>query len=202
MAYRINLTNESQRITAATIDSSCTPRDRSLTKYTGVTTNNAWDDIVNGSSTPGDTALVLVINANTGSSSREGYGEIMYNIDGTECSNIIHLVQEGTTPSEYHFTLYINNDSDYITDFTDITLTVNSSPVEMITILNDLSGVPAHTVSQGIPYTAHTVGNSVQCVAQVTNNKYSYEIKTLPCNFRVCDPGEDESVTFKYDNNT
>lgn len=96
MAYRINLTSDSQRITAATIDSSCTPRDRHLGKYTGVTTNNAWDNIVNGDSTPGDTALVLVINANTGSSSRQGYGEIMYNINGTECSTILHLVQEGS----------------------------------------------------------------------------------------------------------
>jgi len=96
MARRIDLNNASQRITAATIDSSCTPRDRHLNKYTGVTTNNAWDDIVNGDSTPGDTALVLVINANTSSSSREGYGEIMYNIDGTECSKILHLVQAGS----------------------------------------------------------------------------------------------------------
>jgi hypothetical protein len=96
MAYRINLNSDSQRITAATIDSSCTPRDRHLNKYTGVTTNNAWDNIVNGDSTPGDTALVLVINANTSSSSRQGYGEIMYNINGTECSAILHLVQAGS----------------------------------------------------------------------------------------------------------
>jgi hypothetical protein len=98
MARRIDLNNASQRITAATIDSSCTPRDRHLNKYTGVTTNNAWDDIVNGDSTPGDTALVLVINANTSSSSREGYGEIMYNIDGTECKKILHVVQHGISP--------------------------------------------------------------------------------------------------------
>lgn len=116
MAYRINLTNESQRITAATIDSSCTPRDRSLNKYTGVTTNNAWQDIVNGDSTPGDTALVLVINANTGSSSREGYGTIMYNIDGTECSKILHLVQAGSTPTgDIFYTNITNNTSSHLT---------------------------------------------------------------------------------------
>lgn len=110
MAYRINLTSDSQRITAATIDSSCTPRDRNLDKYTGVTTNNAWQDIVNGSSTPGDTALELVINANTSSSSREGYGEIMYNINGTECSTILHLVQAGSSPTDYVFGLKLKAD--------------------------------------------------------------------------------------------
>ena len=94
--YRIELDKSSQRITAATIDSDCTPRNRSLDKYETITTNNAWDDIVNGDSTPGDTELILVINANNASSSREGYGKIMYDIDGTECTTIIHLVQSGT----------------------------------------------------------------------------------------------------------
>ena len=94
--YRIEIDKSSQRITAATIDSDCTPRNRSLDKYETITTNNDWEDIVNGDSTPGDTELVLVINANNASSSREGYGKIMYDIDGTECTTIIHLVQSGT----------------------------------------------------------------------------------------------------------
>ena len=124
MAYRINLTSDSQRITAATIDSSCTPRDRHLNKYTGVTTNNVWEDIVNGDSTQGDTALVLVINANTSSSSREGYGTIMYNINGTECSNILHLVQEA--PYYIYITLTGNMSGRY-SDYVTFTLSDGSS---------------------------------------------------------------------------
>ena len=120
MAYRIDLNNASQRITALTFDSSCTPRYRNLHKCTGVTTNNAWDNIVNSDSIPGDTALVLVINANTSSSSREGYGEIMYNIDGVECTNIIHLVQEGGQEEPHYIYITLTGNmsgrySDYVT---------------------------------------------------------------------------------------
>lgn len=172
------------------------------TGMTITTSAPSWATVETEPSTNPNTVYVTV-GSNTGDV-RTGTTTINYTGNGaSSCSQSFVLRQEGSpTPSEYHFTLYINNDSDYITDFTDITLTVNSSPVEMITILNDLSGVPAHTISQGIPYTAHTVGNSVQCVAQVTNNKYSYEIKTLPCSVGYCDPGEDETATFKYDNNT
>ena len=152
MAYRIELTQASQRITAATIDNSCTPRDRSLDKYTGVTTNNDWADIVNGDSTPGDTALVLVINANTSTSSREGYGEIMYNINGTECKTILHLVQAGqagctcnsitsfpdvstieipaTSPYSYTLSPYAESCNMYIQNNNDwLTVTKNSSNI-------------------------------------------------------------------------
>jgi hypothetical protein len=138
MAYRINLTSDSQRITAATIDSSCTPRDRSLHKYTGVTTNNAWQNIVNGDSTPGDTALVLVINANTSSSSRQGYGEIMYNIDGTECSTILHLVQAGSGGEVESHRIYIDVStlvsglSNYKLYFTDVAPNVSLHAVSLL----------------------------------------------------------------------
>lgn len=152
MAYRIELTQASQRITAATIDNSCTPRDRSLDKYTGVTTNNDWADIVNGDSTPGDTNLVLVINANNTTSSREGYGEIMYNINGTECKTILHLVQAGqagcscnsitsfpdvstieipaTSPYSYTLSPYAESCNMYIQNNNDwLTVTKNSSNI-------------------------------------------------------------------------
>jgi hypothetical protein len=193
--YRIDVPATGGTITAATFNTSCV-------NNVSIDFTSDPDQMIRSTGVTSDGKVTIDCYADNTPTSRDWEFPLTYNSGSNYCRHTLHLCQDGTTPSEYHFTLYINNDSDYITDFTDITLTVNSSPVEMISILNDLSGVPAHTMSQGIPYTAHTAGNSVQCVAQVTNDKYSYEIKTLPCNFSVCNPGEDDPVTFKYDNNT
>lgn len=166
MAYRINLTSDSQRITAATIDSSCTPRDRSLNKYTGVTTNNAWADIVNGDSTPGDTALVLVINANTSSSSRQGYGEIMYNINGTECSTILHLVQAGnSSPVTQSKKLYIKLGA--------VPSWATSGNYDIFLVKDDFTDSQVNTMKEEDPTvdgTTDSEGRTYLCQYQVSNN--------------------------------
>lgn len=111
MAYRIDLPKIGQVFTALTIDSACTPQERSLGKYTGVTVGNQWDEIINGDHVAlENTYLKLESTTNSTGAVREGYGEIMYNINGTECSNILHLVQAGSTPTDYVFGLKLKAD--------------------------------------------------------------------------------------------
>lgn len=170
----------------ATVD--CDGWSPTVTKPTWVTATTSATDVK------------ISVATKTDSGNREGTITISYTAGGQSCSKTCDITQRGGESKVYTKTLYINNASSYITDFADITLTINSTPVEMVTVHNDLSGVPAGTVSQGITYTAHTIGNSVQCVAVVKNDKHTGgEIIVLPCNYAACDPGEDDSVTFKYD---
>jgi hypothetical protein len=194
--YRINVPTTGGTITAATFNTSCVDN-------VNIDFTSDPDQMIRSTGVTSDGKVTIDCYADNTPTSRNWKFPLTYKSGSNYCGHTLHLYQDGTTPSEYHMTLYIKNDSDYITDFTDITLTLKSNPVETITILNDLSGVPAHTTSQGIPYTAHTGGNRVQCVALVSNTKYSQEIKTLPCvDGSFCDPDDGDSATFKYDNNT
>ena len=94
MAYRYNIDASGGAFTALTIDGSCIPSERSLTMYAGPA-NNKWEEIVQDAALDND-KLRLTASTNSSSSSRSGYGKIMYKINGTECSNILHLVQEGS----------------------------------------------------------------------------------------------------------
>lgn len=169
------------------------------TGMTITTSAPSWATVVTEPST-NPTTVYVTVGSNTGDV-RTGTTTINYTGNGaSSCSQSFVLRQEGTaTPTGYNFTLKIRNDSSYITDFTDITLTVYSPTPETITILNDFSGVPTGTTTQGIPYTASTEGNTVACVCVVTNNKYpGGEIRTIPC-YGFCDVAGDETVTFRYD---
>lgn len=168
------------------------------TGMTITTSAPSWATVVTEPSTNPNTVYVTVGN-NTGDV-RTGTTTINYTGNGaSSCSQSFVLRQEGTaTPTVFNFTLKIRNDSSYITDFTDITLTIPSVP-ETITILNDFSGVPTGTTTQGIPFTASTDGNTVVCVCVVRNTKYpGGEILTIPC-YGFCDPGDGDTVTFRYD---
>lgn len=97
MAYRIDIPRIGQVFTALTIDSSCTPAERSLNKYTGVTVGNQWDEIINGDHVSlENTYLKLESSTNSTAAVREGYGLIMYMINGQRCENILHVVQEAS----------------------------------------------------------------------------------------------------------
>lgn len=112
MAYRIDLPKIGQVFTALTIDSACTPQERSLGKYTGVTVGNQWNEIINDDHVAlENTYLKLESTTNSTGAVREGYGEIMYNINGTECSTILHLVQQYSAPTDYVFGLKLKADT-------------------------------------------------------------------------------------------
>lgn len=93
MAYRYNIDASGGAFTALTIDGSCTPGERSLTIYAGPA-NNKWEEIIEDAALDND-KLRLTASTNSSSSSRSGYGKIMYKINGNTCSEIIHLVQAG-----------------------------------------------------------------------------------------------------------
>ena len=187
--YKINVPSTGGTVNVATFLCST---NISVTKSSG-------QDIVSSTGATGG-KVTIDCNSNSSSSIKEAEYTLSYKAGSTDCSHTLHLVQAGGTPSVYNFKLAIKNDSSYITDFTDITLTVYSPTPETITVLNDLSGVPAGTTSQEISYTASTEGNTVVCVCVVKNTKYpGGEIKTIPC-YGFCDVGGGNTVTFRYDN--
>jgi hypothetical protein len=118
MAYRYNIDASGGAFTALTIDGACTSAkaERSLNKYTGVTTNNKWDEIITEAALDND-KLRLTASTNSSSSSRSGYGKIMYKINGNTCEAILHVVQEGGSPSpQSQVTIVIHNNSNSSVD--------------------------------------------------------------------------------------
>ena len=103
MAYRYNIDASGGAFTALTIDGACTSAtaERSLNKYTGVTTNNKWDEIITDAALDND-KLRLTASTNSSSSSRSGYGKVMYKINGNTCEAILHVVQAGSGGSTGH----------------------------------------------------------------------------------------------------
>ena len=110
MARRINIEKTGKIFTALTIDSSCTPGNRRLNKYEGVTTGNKWDEIIDTDHVAlEDTCLRLQSTTNTGGQ-REGYGKIMYEINGETCEKILHIVQAaGTVDGDFKLTVNVPN---------------------------------------------------------------------------------------------
>lgn len=109
MARRIEIESSGGTFTALTIDSNCTSKvtDKSVNKYTGVTTNNKWDEIITGSTLDNDKAR-LTASTNSSTFSRQGYGVIKYVVNGETCEKIIHVVQEAATPTSDDFKLTVN----------------------------------------------------------------------------------------------
>lgn len=104
MARRIEIDANGGGITALTIDDACTTAtaDRSLNKYTGVTTNNKWDEIITDAALDNDKAR-LTASTNSSTSSREGYGIVKYVINGETCEKIIHVIQAAAAPTASGF---------------------------------------------------------------------------------------------------
>lgn len=102
MARRIEIDANGGGITALTIDAACTAAtaDRSLDKYTGVTTNNKWDEIITDAALDNDKAR-LTASTNSTTSSREGYGIVKYIVNGETCEKIIHVIQAASTASGF-----------------------------------------------------------------------------------------------------
>lgn len=94
MAYRYNIDASGGAFTALTIDGSCIPGERSLTIYAGPA-NNKWEEIIEDAA-PDNNKLRLTASTNSSSSSRSGYGKIMYKISGNTCEAILHVVQAGS----------------------------------------------------------------------------------------------------------
>ncbi len=162
MARRINIEKTGKIFTALTIDSSCTPGNRSLTKYEGVTTDNKWDEIIDTDHVAlEDTCLRLQSTTNTGEK-REGYGKIMYEINGKTCEKILHIVQDGSITVKLtlsgnmsgrysdRVTLYINGQSTYLTynstsgGFNSKTITLTNYNLGTITSVSVEDTVQAH----------------------------------------------------------
>jgi hypothetical protein len=120
MAYRYNIDASGGAFTALTIDDACTAAtaDRSLNKYAGPA-NNKWEEIIQDAA-PDNDKLRLTASTNTSTSSREGYGRIMYKINGNTCEAILHVVQEGGQEEPHYIYITLTGNmsgrySDYVT---------------------------------------------------------------------------------------
>lgn len=118
MAYRYNIDASGGAFTALTIDGSCIPMERSLGKYEGPA-NNKWDQIIQDAALDND-KLRLTASINSSSSSRSGYGKIMYQINGNTCEAILHVVQEGGQEEPHYIYITLTGNmsgrySDYVT---------------------------------------------------------------------------------------
>ena len=103
MAYRYNIDASGGAFTALTIDGACTSAkaERSLGKYAGPA-NNKWEEIIEAAALDND-KLRLTASTNSSSSSRSGYGKIMYKINGNTCETILHVVQDAAAPTASGF---------------------------------------------------------------------------------------------------
>ena len=116
MAHKIDINATGGTYTALTVADGCTPTSKSIAKYTGVTTNNKWDNIITGSSA-GNDKLTITAAANTLLSARDGYGIAKYVINGNTCEEIIHVHQLAGSPSpQSQVTIVIHNNSNSSVD--------------------------------------------------------------------------------------
>ena len=127
----------------------------------------------------------------------ERSGRVLVKYNG--CQKGFRIIQAGSTKHTMY--LKIKNNSTYITDFSNIVITVGSNPVlETINVLGNISALPGYgTESDSISYKQSTEGNTIYCKARVTNNLHpNGEDKELACSQSYCDPGAGDEVTFEY----
>ena len=127
----------------------------------------------------------------------ERSGNVLVKYGG--CQKGFRITQAGST--KYTMYLKIKNRSTYITDFSNIVITVGSNTVvETINVSGNISGLPGYgTESDSMAYKQSYEGYTIRCKARVANSLHpNGEDKELTCGQSYCEPGAGDEVTFEY----